>query len=114
MKNKERIVCRAIFYVLIIFMVACVVVASCLVSAYPIVSYCLFGGASAALLAQLCVALGYTLSKSKENGFVQWATVWSVLGVVLAFVVLSPVILILRFVDVVRFRSLAKHDELNK
>lgn len=105
---KRKIACRAVFYLLIVFAVACIVAASCLLVHYPVASYCLYGGTVALFAAQLFVAIGvtYCASKNKLNGFEQWATCWMVLAICIAFAVLSPVILILAIVGAIRQRIL--------
>ncbi len=113
MKNKKELRCRAIFYSLLILLIACLIAAICLYADYPTLSYCLFGGAGAAAFAQLFVATGITFSKSnvKVNGYKQWATAIIVFFLIVMIVALLPLIILLRIVDAVRLLTLARHPE---
>lgn len=113
--KKQRIIVRTVFYLLIAAMAGCIVAACCLLGRHPVLSYCLFGGAGAALLAQFFVALGIRLGpKRKIGGFRQWLTSWEVVVVILAFVVLSPLLLIIYVLDALfrrpRTRNAANND----
>lgn len=112
--NNKQIICRVAIYPLIALAAGCIVAASCLLGVCDVASYCLYGGAVAAFAAQFFVALGYRLNKKiAVNGFEQWATCWIVTGVVLAFVVFSWLIALLRIVDAVGSRALSRHSELD-
>ena len=113
--KKEKIILRTFFYLLIAAMAACVVTAGCLYAHHPVASYCLFGGAGAALLAQLCIALGVTLDgKRKFNGFAQWATSWEVSAAIVLIVALLPLLLILFAAGGIRTRMLDRQADFDK
>ncbi len=116
MANKKQIVYRAFFYLLIVCTAACAVTASCLLSRFPTASYCLYGGAGAALLGQLLLAICGVFSKfgGKLFGFEQWATSLEVVLVCVLFVVLSPILLILCVVAAIREYTLSHHRKATK
>lgn len=111
---NKQIWLRTVFYLFFVAMTACVVTASCLLSRFPTASYFIYGGAGAALLAQLLTALGVTLNrKTKLNGFEQWGTSLEVIAVCVALVALLPVILLLYIVDALNCAAARRSDKKN-
>ncbi len=113
MKNKD-LLCRTIFYVLFLLVVACAVTAGCLLRQFPVASYVLFGAAAFALVAQPFVALIFCRGKTSVKGFRQWCTAIEVTAVYVIFVVFSPLLVLLLVVDAAKRKSLGKHSELDK
>lgn len=113
MANKKELAVRLALYPFIIAMISCIIVACCLVSRYPVASYCLFGGAGVASLVQLFVALGVTKHKSnvKVNGFKQWATAYMAFGVVVVVGVCLPAVVIMLVVDAICRWKLSRQSD---
>lgn len=114
MKDKKEFICRLVFHSLLFLTLACVITASCLLAYYPVVGYCLYGAAGAALVAQLLTALFVTVIKGKTpiNGFEQWATALMVFGIILTLIVLSPIIAVLLIADAIRQSRLSHNTQL--
>ena len=114
MKSNMEKVCRAVFYLLFLLVVACTVTAGCLFGQYPVASYCLFGGAALAVAVQPLVALIFCRCKAHVRGFRQWWTAIEAVSVYAIVLVCSPVIIVILILDALKRISLTKHAELDK
>ena len=114
MNEKSAIKYRVVFYILMLLTVASLVAAVVMLCCFdPFVSYILFGTAGLLFLTQLLVATFATVfkSKSKVNGFEQWLVSFEVVAVMTLVVAFSPILLIMRLVDFIIQRKLARQKD---
>lgn len=108
---KNKIICRAVFYVLIVVTVGCLVAALCLLSdptAYTVL-FCIVG---ATFLAQPITATAIFINKKTAlNGFVEWGTSLEISLIIVLLIALLPLCMVMLIVDNVIQRRLRRQAQ---